>query len=95
MHLFICFCVTDFVRKNSCKKEVNFFLSYMEEKLTLEKTIMGCYDPNKHFSSISDTYLETKCVLSGENATLNTQEAWPDSVPVKLACNLKNKTLNR
>jgi len=35
-----------------------------------------------------DTYHETKCTLSGQNATLSTHEPWPDSVPIKLPCSL-------
>ena len=36
------------------------------------------------------THPDTKCWLSGEKATVRTQELWPDSVPAKLACCLKN-----
>ncbi len=35
------------------------------------------------------SYHETKCVLSGQNATFKTQEPWPDNVPAKFACCLK------
>lgn len=35
-------------------------------------------------------YLETKCVSSGENATLRTQDPCPLSVPARLACCLQN-----
>ena len=31
-------------------------------------------------------YLETKCVLSGQNETPRTHEPCPDRVPAKLAC---------
>jgi len=35
------------------------------------------------------TYLETKCVLSGQNETPRTHEPWPERVPAKLACCLR------
>ena len=43
---------------------------------------------------ISEAYQDTKCVLSGENATFNTHEPCPDRVPAKLACWLKKHEWN-
>lgn len=41
---------------------------------------------SKHKQVQNPQYLETKCVSSGQNATFNTQDPWPLSVPAKFAC---------
>lgn len=42
-----------------------------------------------HRTSTVYIYQETKCVLSGQKATLRTQDPCPDKVPARLACCLK------
>lgn len=53
---------------------------------------MHCRLLSSHTLTVWSELLETKCWLSGENATLRTHEAWPDRVPATFACCLQQVT---
>jgi len=55
---------------------------------------MHCLLLSSHTLTVWSELLETKCWLSGEKATLSTQEACPDRVPTAFACCLQQGTLN-
>jgi len=72
---------------------IQMSLTPLSQALRLQLTSFNTRSKNFIIKfNLSNAHHETKCTLSGQNATFKTHEPWPDNVPIRLPCTLQCTT---